>query len=378
MKKHLFLILIIGAIFLLGSCRKAPKCVVNNMKEYGENGLIDEVKLKYVRIKDIKDSKMDNLMCKNIVLENGLDLSEVNRVYDLKCVYGESKTDYEKIKTECFESPVLNNWKQVNSELKGDEGSQLEYENKTLFVDKSGYIDWCSDAKFWSGASGIDAPYEVLDEKNIDLKKAYAMIGGKEELQKINARVIYLDAKLYDDYDIKPHLYKVHLSRVKNNNVLSLLYELKYNGIPLDIYTSKYKVINYTPKTIRTNNYCRAYIWEKGKIGLYSHDERIRIKQKKELKRILSFDSALEVVSRKFSGFSKIKVNEVKLVYLIEPQKQRKGDYYAKNGARVHLRPAYRFLIKKKRELSLEENMYYYINVDVQTGEIESNINEGN
>ena len=114
--------------------------------------------------------------------------------------------------------------------------------------------------------------------------------------------------------------------------------------------------------------------YETNKLGFFSCTEQIKPVSIKEVKRFISLESALDLVKSKYSGFSSMNVEEISPRYILVND-YKLGTYAYKKGNKVHLKPVYQIIIPKS-ELSTEFNNYCYINVDMQTGEIDSNLEE--
>lgn len=361
-------------ISLIG-CRKAPQGVLDNMKQYGENDSAYTSNKKYSSVEDLsrKYSFKKNEF-RNLMLPKDLDLSSVRGIYEINGVYGGEVFDKKDEILKCFEDFHNAEWKYCKGELDGEYGAEIEDGDKRAYFDKPGYYEYNLSQKWYVSNEGFQKPYKMLENHDEIDKAKIKTKQGPVSVQRYVKTITDLYNSLLYNKTFVPQLHRVLMYKVDKNDVGCFIFEKCYEGVPLDLYCKNLKCENHTVYFDRVTNFLTVYINEDGQLGLCTSDEEIRINKKKRLGKVLNVESAIRIVSDTYSGFSKIKVEELKPVYLVIPHYKKDGKtFYAKKGNRVELRPVYRFLIRNNEKNDVLQNMYFYICVDMQTGEIMSN-----
>ena len=394
-------LLFIGS--LLCGCAQAPDEVVKNKEEYGDNMQVEETPVTKCTIDTLRLSSIDTITqeYKNIELPSHIDFSGIQ---DINLMTFQFVKDYRNEKEKyaiAFGLADNLEWHEVNGIQKGDTGliydseARKEYmgilDNGTIsFQQKSGYFALLEESE---EVETEEEEESAVIEKRIYLKRGDPLEGtvnlnGKEVLlsdevdwanKKIN-EIMSIDGSFV--YDIRT----VYVRKMKNGyNRLSLLGQMQYHGVTLDFYgaTMEFDTENAAGYMKQIDNYVEIDMDFDKEITTYMNNGLYEILNEEPVEQVIDFQSAVDIVEREMSGFHKIKIEEIQLLYTLFPKYEYKDNkvYYGAPGNVVETRPVYSFMVKSGEDASTsggsEGNELCYINVDMITGEVTNNFEDG-
>lgn len=380
----------------LCGCQKTPEEVKQRMKSYGKNQQMTSEKITYCSVSDLKKTRLSDIHIKldNMNLPDQVDFSQIESVEQLNLSF---EKDY--INNDAKYKKVF----QVDPKIKSEAGqdSNGNYLNYNSEGKKQYYI--ISDNGFMVFAKG--ASYDIalgnLDQKvlkkynfsNANTARKAEKFGSK----KINVWNICNQAEkwLEKNVSIEQCRYQVldafvneYQNGGKKGQLVTISADVTYKGMVFNPYAAS---MEYDGASANLN--LMAYDVEmaykdNGQLELFSNGVgNIKINSAQKINQIVDFKSALQIVNTEITGFNKLKIAKIVPMYTLEPQYQNKDEKYGTPGQKIKARPVYAFLIKQdltqdmKQDLKTpseeKNNIYNYIFVDMQTGKITTDIENG-
>ena len=158
------------------------------------------------------------------------------------------------------------------------------------------------------------------------------------------------------------------------------------DGVPLDFYGGETVIDGVNGgKVEKMDTFVNVAITDKNRYEFYLNNGVFEVKNRIKVDEIVDFQSAVNILTEKMSGFNKIEIVEVEPLYVLQPQYDvASNEYYAKPGNTVKAIPVYSFLVKFNGDNSFDDcsvdikegNDYCYINVSMLDGSLTSNLEE--
>lgn len=391
MKKSVVTLLI--CVCCLTGCQATPEQVKENKENYNKNQQIDSVEISRCRVDELQNSVEEALKgeYENIVLPEKIDFSKVEEVNEMTFVYA---NDFLKNKESVGKTLGYDNliWEEAQSAVKNERSQIAENLQEKYYI---GVGD-----NGWTTALKGDM-YVKLGEKDSTKVKAVYHIDRGEGLEEecvlngekttIGNQIAYVEEWFQKEWKQWESDFEYEVGAVVNredengNNILMMEVDRVYGGIVLDPVGGK---ISYNEEytTLESIGSCCL-------IGLSNKDSwddfvngngLLTVKEKNAQSEIIDFVSAVRIVEKELSGFRKLDVSDVKILYTLKPvyDSTEENANYCEPGGEVYARPVYSFLIDREYEdLGLGtidlSGMYYFVQVDMITGEVSINLSAG-
>ncbi len=387
-KINLVLFVIFCVLFLVlpAGCQQVPDEVKNRMENYGEGGQIEKTEVSYCTIEELRNAGIEELdhVPGNLKLPKKVDFSGVESIGTpvLKRLedYDENK---EKI-AELFgvENPEWNyvdghdyntsNWyeyKGKDAYLAVDENGEITYINKQVYDE---------DERLRT-VERIHLNREECPQMTCNLKSGQIPLS--EMLEKTQEWVDGCEI-LQDDFDYEIRTVCVKKKPDRTHNVV-LLVQRMYKGVGLnylaeDDYGDDSAMIPYEGSRVVLD-----FAEPDKPYFLYNYTP-VYVVEEEPVDEVIDFQSAVNLVEEKLSGFGRVKVCEIRIEYMIYAEKsENENDNKDREGAVLHAKPVYSFLIEfgkvddaAERSDIFEWDEYVYVNVDMTDGSVITNFEE--
>lgn len=348
MRKKSVLAVLGVVLTLVSGCSKTPAGVLKGMNEYRKNKEIS-ADVKFKSIESLKKERIDK--CKvndgNLILPTKVCLDSIQNVYLLEGTYIELD-DKELV----MKRLGLSN---------NDKWQEEEEETYKIYINESipnTYVGFTSrgDLSFAHNTN----------EDWIDDKKKDDVLYGKKDISQSN-EAMYQDAekmfesiKFTDSFTLKPE--RIRYYKAGKKELKQYCWLLDYKGLPL----SNYFVTDKKGTNFSLVNSYKALYYQDGSIKLIALVNPFKIEKENQQKKVVSLQSAVNLVSKKLSGFGKVKISEIRPEYAVYKK-------YGKN-TKVKARPVYTFRVRTTEKNEKEEFAYFSIRVDMITGKITDNL----
>ena len=340
----------------LTSCKKAPMQVLENKNNYNQNKQVSDFEIKYCDLKSLKRTDISRIRYDNLSLPKEICLDSIKGIYMING----------RVPKDC-----LNNKKKVMDEFSLEESLQMKKEEmageKALTHQGESYL-CIMDSGLVSYIRNNNKELPEFDESNAD----FYYMNNKKDRNVSFVKEIIEQAKKDDKKSLRPknleYIPKYVAVAKKDNQVLvqgtygykgmELLNSYTVRKIKGHISPAKYEYIN----SIYSTN--KEIVLEH-----YFQTSGCEIRDTKEVRKVVSLDSAIHIVSNKLSGFKKVNIREIVPVYMCLKEDTCKEFVYSA-GKKLKFRPVYLFKIKSVDDKkSFEESTYVNLVVDMVTGE---------
>ncbi len=408
MKRKRYCLLVVSMLFagsLCMGCAQAPDEVRKDMEKYGDNQQAEELETKTCTIEELRNSGVKNITqeYENIVLPEQIDFSGIQEVSLLKFQivknYSEQKEKYArafglsgeldwKRDEETKEGGMIYDSKEKREYLSVGDNGHVHFEQKESYTELS---DGTEDDEEEEAAEEEEKKSDIEEriylkrgdsaEKNVNLNGQEVALS--EEIDWLNQEINQIaSTDNAFEYDVRT----VYVRKRENGfQHLSISAQMEYKGVTLDFFGAGLKVddekglacVKQMENSIHVEMDAHKEIASMGNVGFFE------VVEEKPLEQVIDFQSAVDIVERKMAGFRKLSIAEVQVMYTLIPKYDytELGAEYAAPGNIVETRPVYCFMVKHGEEdsgsLVLEGNELCYINVDMVTGEVTDNLEEG-
>ncbi len=189
---------------------------------------------------------------------------------------------------------------------------------------------------------------------------------------------------LQDEFDYKFQVVCVKKRADRTHNV-ALSVQRMYKGVGLN-YFARYDELDDSDTKFYEGSWVVLNFAEPDKPYFLFNHAPVHVVEEEPVDEVIDFQSAVNLVEEELSGFSKIEVCEIRVEYMIVPPKSENEDNNtAKEGAVLHTKPVYSFLIEfgevddAAEMLNVfERDEYVYVNVDMTDGSVITNFERRN
>lgn len=386
-KVFIFLI----AMVFLAACQKMPDSVAEQQKHYGENPIIDDVELQYCTPEQLRKTQMSDItyVPDNMILPEQVDFSEIEEVSLLELTFYK---DYISKRDEIAEFFGVSNpiWEDFTGVLHGDIASIYENAQKSeyLLVGDNGLLSLLKN-RLYDDFSGEDSdtvlpkrviryPDTVIGEDLCNLRQEKVAV--KDIVDWMEG---YLEACPVLSHDFTYRIQTVYIRELSDSaDRVFALATLAYKGVKLDYFGGGIDFIDNYPKVGRMDAYVELEMDSMGQVDEMLNNGQFLITSAESLGELVSLETAIQLVEKKLSGFQEMEIADIKALYALYPEYDYKAgtEYYAAPGNVVRARPVYSFMIAYGQDDSgtgvTEGNTFCYVNVDMVSGEVTTNIEE--
>ncbi len=366
----------------LNGCVKVPEEVRNRMENYGENIQKGEANSSYCSVEDISGFDFVNIkyVPENIHFCSNTSLPEIKKLY---CMNMRVKSDYEK-EAENLASRVFPGLSVTFEKSTDDFGNtSMTYDSKSnkayLSVNSTGFISFEKNKAYDVSNGGGYRVDEYLQYASGQDKQRKVVLQGKEiKLSELSQKAEKFANHIIANPNFTYHATDFYIlyDNVTGDEDISINLEILYNGVSLDSVGNKWKPnepSNYSKNiTVRCHS-IDEFDWFSTGLG------QLDILSNSEITKVISPESALEIVDKTFSGFEPIAIERVEVYYELY---QEDNQFIEFPGYEVVGKPVYAFLIRKTDvqpatdEITLKPNFYDFIYVDMQDGTVTTSIGD--
>lgn len=383
------------AILLLCSltgCQAVPEEVKEAKERYQENKQINETDISYTNLSGVKESVKEALQLKpdNLILPEHIDFSAIKEV---NTMIAEFNSGFIKEKDEFAKifGYDKQEWKNTSIERYG-------YQTYTVENEEEQYDLGISDNGFASaGFSGVYKEFfeqdttELTHIYHIERSEAAEDVCTMEgEETTVQAQVDYINQWFDEKWKWKAEgiSYQVKTAMLRKmtngNDMISICMEGMYGGIPFDTYGGEMKIDTKTntAKMIHVGTQFIVAQTQKERIEFFTTSRgTFHIASKEEQKELLDLPSAIHLVEKEISGFQKLAIADIRIIYMLAPIYEEGQDTFNHDapGRQMEVQPYYRFYINRNYQdmgfANIENgSLDYFINVDMLTGKISLNL----
>lgn len=326
-------------------CQKTPAGVRKGMDNYLDNRDKLSADIRYINVCDLKNERISNCKVKNnnLILPKDVYVTNIDDVYLLEGFY--NKLQDTGLVMKSLGLADSGKW------TKESEGAYDIYVNDSI---SKIYVAFSSRGE-------LSYIYEPEDDWVDDVSKRDIKIYGNEE-SSLRDDLLKKTADIYDQvrftkkFEVIPE--KISHSKVKGNQLKEYNYLLEYKGLPL----SSFSMDDRKNELFYITNYFKVMYYEDGTVKRIALRNPFEIRKEKKQNKVVSLQSAVDLVSKKLSGFGKVKISEIRLEYAV----------YKKygNSTKVKARPVYTFRVRTTEKNEKDAFAYFSIRVDMVTGKI--------
>ena len=286
----------------------------------------------------------------NIVLPPNTNLNLINNVYTLQgkrtCIKNREKL------LEIYNLPKNNKWKEYK------ESYYSLYEYTGLGREKYfGYTDIGEISYLEDYGKECKDGYETVSiyPNNKDNNLPVGM--SVEEIKDL-IESKYEKVRLHDYYDVD--LETIAIKKIDNRTVLDVDCLMSYKGVPFSSYTYLYNKKNHV--CAGELSYYTLRIDENKNVLSQVISDKFEITKSEKQKKVVSLESAANIVSNKLSGFKKVRISEIRAEYVISEIEGLNGVFQA--------RPVYNFRVRSTRKDEKADDAYFNLRVDMVNGKL--------
>lgn len=391
MKRYVVALLI--CVCCLTGCQAAPEQVKENKENYNENKAMDSVEISRCSVKELQNSVDEalNQEYENIVLPKQIDFSMVEEVNEMTLVYADDFLKNKEAIGKMFGYDNLT-WEEYPSAVK-NERSQITENPQEKYYIGVGDNGWTTALKGdmyvkfgQENETKVKAVYRIDREEGLDEK---CILNGEETT--VREQIAYVEDwfqkewkqwELDFDYVVRT---VVNREDNSNNNILMMEVDRVYRGILLDPAGGKISYNQEYTTLESIGSSCLMGLSDKNSWADFTNGSGLLVvKEKNTQNEFIDFASAVRIVEKELSGFRKLDISDVKIMYTLKPiyDSTVENANYCEPGGEVYARPVYSFLIDREYSdlgmgtINLSE-MYYFIQVDMITGEVTLNLSMG-
>ena len=393
MKKKIILIvemLCFFTMYFFTGCQKVPLEVKERMKEYGANDEKEAVDMHYIKVASLDALEVDTCSIKtdNMILPEKISFHGIKEISNLDCRYIKAHTDNRDELVQMFFGTQVSWEKYVDEENKDYFFYDYDNPEKRLYigVQDNGLTTFLREDIYDVNFHGaFSKPGRVIRlEQERDLSSVPVDLDGQktDALEESKYVVKWLEENWcsYDSaFAFQP---KTLITRAcGEHEMLSLFLEREYKGVPLSSYTDLLEDIDDRTVQVRTSAGIGIAMTAHERIDSFTNLVGIlKITDEKTIEEIIDLESAVRLAEREISGFKKMEIADVRIIYDLynDYDYKKKHSMADSPGNKVIAKPAYSFVINtetKEESDSVNENeLYSYINVDAVDGSVDYNL----
>ena len=382
------LVVLCSAAFLT-ACQKMPDSVAEQQKHYGENPIIENVELQYCTLEQLKETKMSDItyVPDNMILPEQVDFSAAEEVDILELAFYK---DYMQQRDEIAEefSILYPVWEDFSGALHGYTSSLFDDAQKSehLSVSDNGQIILLKKRVYedLGDSNGISIEKIIRYPKTVSTEDICCL---KQEKVAVKDVIEWMERYLKEcpvlSHDFAYRVQTVYVRELADSTErVSALATLSYKGLVLDYFGGGIQFVDNYPKVGQMDAFVELTMDSMGQIDGFSNNGQFVVTSVEKLEKVVSPETAIRLVEKEISGFQEMEIADIKLLYALYPEYDYKAgtEYYGAPGNVVRARPVYSFMIAYGQDDSevsiIENNTFCYVNVDMVTREITTNIEE--
>lgn len=386
------MIVCLFVLLIMTGCQSTPEKVKQNMNKYGDNKYENGITLNYCDVDKLKETDMSDCVSRddNIEYPKSINFSKISTVETGTFRFVSDYVENAEYYNELFKMPDVNG-ESFSGKLKGDTG--VTYEDKVnkkyLYIGNGGTISYVNQG-FYDGSYECDMSQKI--------EKIYIDRGeSTDRVLNLNGEKVNLDDELnyalksskefIPDDSFNSHVRTVFIRKdTKGNDLVSMNVVFDYKGVVLDFFGGHISVNEEFDSTVNEmDNFINVAFAKKNDIGFMNVNGILNVEKSEPVNKVIDFSTVVKIFENKMATFNKLRVLEIEPVYMLKPvYNSADGEYYAAGGNEVKFTPVYSFLIQCKCQDDnsaagvLEANDVAYVNVNMITGEVTTDMGEKN
>lgn len=382
-KKNISVIsLLFFCVMCITACHAVPQKVQENMSHYGENKSKTDYELSYCSVEDLRKASMDSIPNKdqNITYPTKVDFSKVKEIDDVTYTLVKDYTKYDEYYMDLFGMKKLE--KKVDQGVwDGDISDLFEDEKDYMWINPSGEMAYLKQKKSEVDSSkGIE---KIFLKRGDSIERTIHLIDGDILLNDLLIQMTETikSVKYNKAFDLEPRTIYIR-KNTDGKDVVTIEYEISHNGMILDYYGVCIKENVDSMQIESMCTFSEITVEKISQIAAFSMMGMFEIENQQPFDRIIDFSSAIRIFENEVASFHDLKVAEIEPLYMLRPvYEKEETSYYLKAGRQIETRPVYSFMIQcaddnKSENGILESNEYAYVNVDMITGEVYTNLGD--
>ena len=381
-KKKLIVLMLLLNVICMSACHAVPQKVQDNMKHYGDNKADEKYELTYCSVEDLRNASMDSIPNKdqNITYPTKVDFSKVKEIDDVAYSLVKDYTKYDEYYMDLFGMKKLD--KTVfQGTWDGDTSDYFEDEKDIMWINPSGEMAYIDKKK-----NEVDHSAEIVKiylTRNDSTDHMIHLIDGDilltDLLNQVSESV--KSVKCNESFELEPRAVYIR-KNTEGKDVVSIEYEISHKGMILDYYGVGFKDDFESTQIETMCSYIEVTVEKISRLSYFSMLGMFEIDKQEPIDQIIDFPSAIRIFENEVASFHDLKVAEIEPIYILRPVYEETGKtYYLKAGRQIETRPVYSFMIQcaddnKSENGILESNEYAYVNVDMITGEVYTNLGD--
>ena len=385
MQKPFQLLISIITLCMLSGCVATPESVKN--QETGEKADIEYEQIQYCKPEEVNELMQEalDLELDNIKLPDTIHMQDASQVSNVMFRYSSDVLERKEELAKILDFPCKE-WKVFDMGRENDETMTAEGDSKKdlITVSDNGFVSIMKnnvsqllEDEFNPQIEDIiQIPLENDDwkERQCNLKDGTCTLGNVVQ----NIENFFRNDWCAFQPDFEQKVKTILLREEDKQNYLNVTVAQYYKGIPLSTISTWSSSSGIIDKTCASFDILLdskdEFTWLTNGTGM------LEAVKEEAIEEVISPKTAMKFLEIRYTDYREIEIKDIQLVYELTPQ--GKALELIAPGAEVKAVPYYSFLIERKYEdvgiTSVDEStLNYYINVNMLTGEIEEDIDEG-
>lgn len=379
-------------VCLLTGCQQAPREVVDQMEKYRDNPQAEESEITYCVPEELRNASVDDLetIPENLLLPKAVDFSQIQDIGLLSLQFMGGYVEQKEKIAEVFEveaSKLERFEENAGVTLMYDDEKAKQY----LLVVDNGLFSYLGGSCYEQEDLSEEEEGKLYDAT----KRLYLGAGDDADIEwtlagetvSVAQQIEWAENWLTDSgilsetftYPIRT----IYLREFPNGKRrLSMMAQMRYHGVPLAYVGGGVVWDGNIPYIGRIDNCVTLDMDEPYEIGQCNNNGQFEVTDYEKREKVIDFPSAVQLVADELSGFQAVRIRKIEICYTLTPQYDYMSEdaAYGKVGNKVATRPVYCFMIPFGKDLSQrnigEGSDMCYVNVDMLTGEVTSNLEE--
>lgn len=381
---------IIASVCCLVGCQAVPDEVKQSAEKYHDNEVLQDIEITRCGVDELEQKMAEalELLPDNMVLPEKVDVSGIIEIAEIELKY---KRDFLEEKDKVAAAFGITNptWQVVETAIVNN--NMKEYEDaeqkESLTVSDNGFFGVVLGEIYDTFSKEESTSLSHMYNLSQTALNGEACILDGEKVT-IESQIDYVEEWLKTQTSIleSDFTYQVEAVAVRDtdtaNQLLLMLVDKSYNGIRLDDCGGELETTGEQTILKSVGSEFFITLAKKDSIGFFSTGSgMLQVENKTVQQEFIDPASAVLLVEKEISGFRTLEIEDIRIIYRLEPiyDGSINGANDAAPGGGVVAHPAYCFLISRDYEdggiaAINVGSRYYYIYVDMITGEVKINL----
>lgn len=381
-------------VYLLSGCQQAPQEVVDQMEKYRDNPQAEETIISYCSPEQLRKASIDDLevVPENLILPKAVDFSGIQDIGLLKLNFTKDYTKQKEKIAGVFDIEV-SELERMEEELENYERLMCDDENeeKYLLVSDNGLFSYLGKSCYAEEDLSEEESWKLYETT----KRLYLGAGDDADIEwtlsdqtvSVVQQVKWAENWLSDigilSEDFTYPIRTIYLREFPDGKRrLSMMAQIRYHGVPLAYVGGGIGWDGNIPYVGQMDDCITLDMDSPYEIVQCNNNGQFEVTGYQKQEKVIDFPSAVQIAADELSGFQAVDIRKIEVLYTLSPQYNYKEENasYNKPGNKVATRPVYCFMIPFGKDLSQrnigEGSDMCYVNVDMLTGEVTSNLEE--